>query len=462
MRFVEDLVALDADIERFMRDRMHADATTREYHYATKKFCEWAARRGVSSVLPVTLEVAVAYVATLVSPSLDPGMQRSKPYSKAVLGHARCAMKRRHADAGLSSPTDHPLFDTVHKGALRSRGPRRPKTGLPVTIEQMRAMVEPPTRSRADDWRLALLLVAVAARLPLEEAAKASRPRFSDDGTVWLELPGLDGTLMLRPDAEPSVCAATAVRAVDSSLTDDAPGLFWGRADGSTQSLEWSVLVRARRMQRLIDDLTQGVAPASLSETVLRSVALELDRRRLAWLRDRALLLTAWHLGLRFSDWRNLRLGIELRWEERGWLVHFPRAKNDQLGEGAWLSLVPLVELCPVSALDEWVEAAGLGDGDLVFGTLGRRGRGTKALGITSARVVVRRNLGRAGFDATRHATHALRYGFVVEALRQGIEPSAIADVTRHKDVAMVHGYARSDLERQSARERARLLVSAP
>ena len=92
-----------------------------------------------------------------------------------------------------------------------------------------------------------------------------------------------------------------------------------------------------------------------------------------AGLRDRALILTSFALGLRASD----ACGLDVTDLAPAWhggldvTVRF--SKTDQEGAGEVLALAPgvRVQTCPVRALQAWVEAAGLESGPL-FRSVGR------------------------------------------------------------------------------------------
>ncbi|MCW8128020.1 site-specific integrase [Microbulbifer halophilus] len=84
--------------------------------------------------------------------------------------------------------------------------------------------------------------------------------------------------------------------------------------------------------------------------------------------RDLALLLTGFFGAFRRSELVAIRVE-DLAWEEEGLLVHLPRSKTDQSGQGVTRALPfgdPLV--CPATALRQWLDAAGISEGPVFRG----------------------------------------------------------------------------------------------
>lgn len=83
--------------------------------------------------------------------------------------------------------------------------------------------------------------------------------------------------------------------------------------------------------------------------------------------RDRALLLVGFCGAFRRSELAGLAVD-HIVWEPEGMIITLPRSKTDQTGEGK-IKALPYGDgpLCPVSALRQWLDSAGIVEGP-VFG----------------------------------------------------------------------------------------------
>ncbi|HLB57322.1 MAG TPA: site-specific integrase [Gammaproteobacteria bacterium] len=144
-------------------------------------------------------------------------------------------------------------------------------------------------------------------------------------------------------------------------------------------------------------------------------------------IRDRALLLVGF-----FGAFRRSEL-IRLQWEDvqfvsDGMIVHVPRSKTDQAGEGSRV-IIPFVneKRCPVRALLAWRHASGFYEGP-IFRALGKDRQFAEKT-ITAHQLNHRiRALGKkAGLpQAEQLSSHSLRRGFATEAARLGASMPAI------------------------------------
>ena len=109
--------------------------------------------------------------------------------------------------------------------------------------------------------------------------------------------------------------------------------------------------------------------------------------------------------------------------------------------------MVPLVPgstptTCPVHALREWLEEAGVSEGR-VFRSVNRHsGKGGSLTGHCIGRIV-KAAAGRAGIDATTVGAHSLRAGFVTSAVEAGKRVDRIAATTGHRSDKMIRVYTR-------------------
>ena len=96
--------------------------------------------------------------------------------------------------------------------------------------------------------------------------------------------------------------------------------------------------------------------------------------------------------------------------------------------------------VCPVKALQEWLEAAGISSGP-VFRAVSKSG-GVAEAGLSDRSVanIVKAMVGAVGLDATAFSGHSLRSGFLTSAATSGANIFKMMDVSRHKSVDSLTG----------------------
>ncbi|MEK6439195.1 site-specific integrase [Pseudonocardia sp. T1-2H] len=165
----------------------------------------------------------------------------------------------------------------------------------------------------------------------------------------------------------------------------------------------------------------------------------------LAGLRDRALLLVGFFAALRRSELANLRVE-EISAHDRGLVLTLPRSKTNQRGEEHELVVLPRAGRrahCPVTAVQTWLDAAGIADGP-VFRKISRGNRVLdRALHPESINDLVQAAVARAGLPGGPFSAHSLRAGFVTYAHLRGASDRAIAHQTRHRSLATLGAYVR-------------------
>ncbi len=100
--------------------------------------------------------------------------------------------------------------------------------------------------------------------------------------------------------------------------------------------------------------------------------------------------------------------------------------------------------LCPVAALERWLDLRGHARGPLWCRFSGRRpraasvpDRGRRRLDAARVGVIVRRAVALAGEDPAAYSGHSLRAGLVTSAARAGVREEDIRQVTRHRSSAL-------------------------
>jgi site-specific recombinase XerD len=187
-----------------------------------------------------------------------------------------------------------------------------------------------------------------------------------------------------------------------------------------------------------------GAAPRKKT-ALLRDPILEMvdriDTSTNAGLRDRALLLVGFALGLRRSELVAIRIE-DLSPSPDGVVVRIPKSKTDQQAVGQTVLLVyaESPRPCPVRALRAWLDGGQITEG-AVFRRLSSAGNPGLPLTAQSVALIVKRRAKAAGLDPVEFAGHSLRSGYATQAARDGHQTTDIAATTRHKDQRVLAGY---------------------
>ena len=181
-------------------------------------------------------------------------------------------------------------------------------------------------------------------------------------------------------------------------------------------------------------------AAATLTELQLMLDTLDLDT--LKGIRDRALLLVGYAGAFRRSelvalDVDDLSIGAD------GLVVTVRRSKTDQVGAGQYKHFLRFDELCPVAALEAWLDAAAIASGP-VFRPVDRWGNlGDSRLTSQSVAHIVKASARAAGLDWRRYSGHSLRSGFVTTALNNEAAETDVMAQTQHTSADTMRGYWR-------------------
>jgi integrase len=165
----------------------------------------------------------------------------------------------------------------------------------------------------------------------------------------------------------------------------------------------------------------------------------------LAGLRDRALLLVGFVAALRRSELVALRVD-QVADHANGLVLSIPRSKTNQTAEQAELVVLPRARManhCPVSALEKWLDAAGVTEGPVFRAVSTGNRAGSRALNGGSVNTLVQAAVARADIDPLPYSAHSLRAGFVTYAHLRGASDRAIAHQTRHRSLATLGQYVR-------------------
>lgn len=160
--------------------------------------------------------------------------------------------------------------------------------------------------------------------------------------------------------------------------------------------------------------------------------------------RDRALLLLGFSTAFRRSELVSLDVSDAV-FTRDGLIVTLRRSKTDQEGAGRKVGIpyISRPDMCPVRALQAWIEASGITEGAL-FRSINRHGQlHPGRLSDQAVAIVVKRAAAAAGLDPAQVAGHSLRAGHATSAAANGAPERVIMAQTGHKSLNMVRRYIR-------------------
>lgn len=181
------------------------------------------------------------------------------------------------------------------------------------------------------------------------------------------------------------------------------------------------------------------VTPAVKEDVLLMVAGLE----GIKGIRDRALLLIGFAGAFRRSELVSLTVA-DIEHEKQGLTIHLRFSKTDQEGRGRKVA-IPYARgaVCPVLALQHWLEASRITDGP-IFRGVNRHGLiSESALSAQAVALVVKERARVAGLNPAKYAGHSLRAGLVTSAAQLGVSSWKIRAQTGHKSDAMLARYIR-------------------
>lgn len=208
----------------------------------------------------------------------------------------------------------------------------------------------------------------------------------------------------------------------------------------------------ATMQNALVSEVWKGIKRKKGTAQHGKKPFLTLDLRRIVGelpldlhgVRDRALLLAGFAGGFRRSELAALRVE-DLETTPDGLIVRLGRSKTDQEGHGRAVALPygSHPRTCPVRALSDWLDQAGITAGP-VFRAIDRfQLVSGQALHPDSVAYLVKRAAGRVGLVAAEYAGHSLRAGLATQAAMNGAGELAIMKQTGHRSLTTVRKYIR-------------------
>jgi integrase len=172
--------------------------------------------------------------------------------------------------------------------------------------------------------------------------------------------------------------------------------------------------------------------------------------------RDKAALLIGWACAMRRSEIAGLEV-TDAEHTREGWKIWIRRSKTDQTGKGIALALAPAErqkEICPVAALEGWLELrGGPRDGALFWKSCEQEEHRTVTPRLLQGEPMPWQQLNRLVRRWCRQAKltpsgapfspHSLRAGFITEAIATGKSIALTKERSRHVSMDVFFGYVR-------------------
>ncbi len=297
---------------------------------------------------------------------------------------------------------------------------------------------------------IARLAVAAVAYADAAQAPATRRAYQSDwrDFCTWCEahqqqpLPASAGAIALYLTDRAAICGV-------STLQRRLAAIRWFHLANDHPSPESADLAKIwAGIKR-----TNGRPPRQ--KTALLTEDLKKLTRRLpdnpSGVRDRALILVTFASAMRRSEIAPVELdngtgnrgAVRLIFVPQGFEIHIDRSKADQEGKGAVIGVPYGKALCPVAALQAWLELAGIRSGP-IFRPIHRGGRiEPRAMSDRAVADAIKRACRRAKINPDLIGGHSLRAGFVTQALLNGAPIPSIMQQTRHAKTDTLQQYVR-------------------
>jgi hypothetical protein len=169
-------------------------------------------------------------------------------------------------------------------------------------------------------------------------------------------------------------------------------------------------------------------------------------------LRDRALLLVGFAGALRRAELAAIRRE-HLELCERGFRLTLPRSKGERAGKAVSVAIpYGTSALCPVRALQCWLDAAGIAEGAVfrrIWQPPSARAAaplpapvvGAAAIDPGTVARIVKSRAQAAGFDPAALGGHSLKRGALTTGMERGVHPTRLKQLGRHKSYAVLDGY---------------------
>jgi len=186
--------------------------------------------------------------------------------------------------------------------------------------------------------------------------------------------------------------------------------------------------------------MQRGKSPILMED--IEELALCFTADDIIAIRDKALLFLGFAGAFRRSELVNIQVE-DLTFSAEGLIVLIAQSKGDQFGEGNYVAIpyAPSESLCPVTAVQHWLEVSGLHKGPLFRPFKRNKELRQAQLSDKSVALIVKKYIALSGLDPADFAGHSLRRGFATSAAQHNVDEYTIMKQTRHKSEKMVRRY---------------------
>ncbi len=183
-------------------------------------------------------------------------------------------------------------------------------------------------------------------------------------------------------------------------------------------------------------------APALSPDDLIKMIEALKENDSLTSIRDRAILQMGYFGALRRSEIVNIRYK-HVHWKPEGIEILLPHSKTDPSNEGQFCAVPYGNEtICPVKALESWLNKSGIQQGPLFRRILKNHSLGEKPLTPLSINHIVQRSAQLAKISyANTLSAHSLRRGLATHAARAKASIKTIMNAGRWKQVNTVMEY---------------------
>ena len=195
-------------------------------------------------------------------------------------------------------------------------------------------------------------------------------------------------------------------------------------------------------VRRAHPDRAKPQSAEPLKAPALIQVLDKMRGSKLVDLRDRAILLLGFASACRRSELAALEVE-DVERHEQGIVLQLREAKGDRKREGEAVAVSYGDTLCPILALDDWLQAAAIIEGPIFRGIDRWGGVSPTAMAPESIGRLVKARAKAAGMDVSRISGHSLRAGLMVSARELGADLLDLAEHARHKDLKTTRGYTK-------------------
>ena len=154
------------------------------------------------------------------------------------------------------------------------------------------------------------------------------------------------------------------------------------------------------------------------------------EKNEIKKFKNKSLILIGFAGGFRRSELVSIEYD-DVDFVQEGVKIFIKRSKTDQMGEGM-TKAIPYFEnhmYCPVIALKQWIEIAGVKSGRIFN------------ISDKSVSLIIKKYAFLIGLDYTKYAGHSLRSGFATSTAEMGADERSIMSMTGHKTTQMVRRY---------------------